>query len=100
MADRYGTVMVGRLKVSHEQFQEAGERWSRERHPAGYLRQDVMLCDDGVTFVMAVFFDTEESYKALADDPAQAEWYESVLMPMLDGEPQWFDGHWRAAMEG
>lgn len=100
MADPYGTVMVARLAASFEDVEASIRLWVDERHVAGFLHEDVMLCDDGVTVVMSVLFSDEASYRALADDPDQAAWWDSVVRPMIDGEPQWFDGHWRVRLDG
>jgi hypothetical protein len=53
-----------------------------------------MLADDGRTMVNVAIFDTKENYMALANDPAQDEWYQKHFAPMLDGDPQWIDGAW------
>ena len=102
--DRYGTVMIGRMREAvddahAEQMADTVREWIRERKVRGFLHEDVMFCDDGSTIVVAVFFDTEENYKTLADDPIQAQWFEEKLAPMLDGPPQWLDGRWRYAFE-
>jgi len=102
--DRYGTVMIGRLRQpmdasSGEAMADTVRQWIRERHVPGFLHEDVMMCDDGSTIVVSVFFDSEDSYKKLADDPMQAQWYEEKLAPMLEGDPQWLDGHWRYAFD-
>lgn len=102
--ERYGTVMIGRLRdgateAQGEQMADTVRRWINERRTPGFLHEDVMMCDDGKTIVVTVFFDSEDHYKALADDPAQDEWYSERLAPLLDGEPQWLDGHWRYAFE-
>jgi antibiotic biosynthesis monooxygenase (ABM) superfamily enzyme len=90
----YGTVMVGRLRVSPEEAMRANDEWAREHHPSGYRRTDVLVGDDGRTVVMAVQFDTKDQYLALADSPEQDEWWRGVMAPMLDGEPTWIDGTW------
>jgi hypothetical protein len=43
--------------------------------------------------------DVDADYRALADDPAQDDWWREKVMPMLDGDPQWFDGHWRMSID-
>ena len=98
MAGGYGTVMIGRLAVPFAEMEQAVRAWVVDRQVPGFRHEDLMLCDDGVTVVMAVHFDSAEQYRALADDPAQAEWFETVARPMIDGEPQWLDGDWRACI--
>lgn len=97
--DRYGTVMIGSLRIPAEEAQELVRTWMDERDVPGFQHEDIMIGDDGKTVVMTVFFDDEASYKALADDPEQARWYEEKMAPALDGQPQWFDGHWRFALD-
>ena len=95
MAEPYGTVMIGRLTAPFSEVEDSIRRWVQERDVPGFDHEDIMLCDDGVTIVMSVFFTDEASYKALADDPVQAEWFENVALPMMEGDPQWLDGHWK-----
>ena len=99
MGQPYGTVMIGQLNTGFADVEAALARWVEERQVPGFRHEDVMLCDDGRTVVMAVRFDSEEEYRALADDPQQAAWYEQVMAPMLVGEPQWLDGTWKASVD-
>jgi hypothetical protein len=97
--DSYGTVMIARLAVAPEDVEASIRSWVQERRVPGFRHEDVMVCDDGVTVVMSVFFDSEADYRALSDDPAQDAWWRDTVMPMLDGDPQWFDGHWRLSID-
>jgi hypothetical protein len=90
----YGTVMIGKLKGDPGEMMRAAEKWNTERQVPGYVRSDTLTGDVGQTIVMAVQFESKEQYVALADDPKQDEWYQSVVAPMLDGEPTWIDGTW------
>ena len=99
MGQPYGTVMIGQLKGDFATVEAEAERWARERQVPGFQHEEMMLCDDGRTVVMAVWFDSAESYRALADDPEQARWYEQVMAPMLDGDPQWLDGSWKVHVD-
>lgn len=99
MGQPYGTVMIGQLNGDFRQVEDAMARWVEERKVPGFRHQEVMLCDDGRTVVMAVRFDSEEAYRALADDPAQDEWYQQVVVPMLSGEPTWMDGSWMVTLD-
>lgn len=99
MSDEYGTVMIAKRAVPFEDIEESLRRWARERQVDGFRHEDVMLCDDGVTVVMAVFFDSKEAYGRLSDDPEQAQWWTDVVQPMIDGEPTWLDGHWRVSLD-
>lgn len=99
MATPYGTVMIARLAVPVEDVEASMRKWVAERRTPGFRHEDVMLCDDGVTCIVRVVFDDKESYQALADDPAQDEWWSTVVQPMLDGDAQWFDGHWVVSID-
>jgi hypothetical protein len=95
MPDPYGTVMIGRLRAPVEDAEELVKKWVDERRVPGFRCEDILIGDDGVTVVMAVQFEDEASYQALADDPMQDEWWSNRMAPLLDGDPQWIDGHWR-----
>lgn len=88
----YGTVMIAKIKGDPEELLEAVNRWRRQA--PGYVRSDALLGDDGQTIVVGVQFDSKDKYLALAASPEQDEWYRSVVVPVLDGEPTWIDGTW------
>jgi hypothetical protein len=50
--------------------------------------------DDGQTVISVVFFESKDAYQRLASDPAQDVFWRERSAPLLDGEPQWFDGTW------
>lgn len=90
----YGTVMIARPSVSIDELRRREQKWEAERSPGiGYVDQWVMAADDG-RLVMAVRFESKERYLALADDPAQDEWWSTEMAPLLDGDPEWIDGEW------
>lgn len=91
----YGTVMIGKLKVSPEDAMRAEREWNEQRQVPGFVRSDFLAADDGQTVVVAVQFESKEQYMALADAPEQDEWWRTVMAPMLDGEPTWIDGTWQ-----
>jgi antibiotic biosynthesis monooxygenase (ABM) superfamily enzyme len=92
----YGTTMIGKLAsgVTADQIRDELTAWEKERNVPGYVSSHIMLADDGRTMVNVAIFDTKENYMALANDPAQDEWYQKHFAPMLDGDPQWIDGAW------
>ena len=55
--------------------------------------------EDGVTIVVTVVFEDEAGYRALSDDPEQAQWWETQMRPLLDADPQWIDGHWALSID-
>jgi hypothetical protein len=90
----YGTVMIAKTKATPDQVKASTERWAKERGPSvGFVDEWLMTADDG-RIVMAVRFESKDAYLALADDPAQNEWWQTEVAPLLDGEPDWIDGHW------
>ena len=91
----YGTVMIGKVRGSVDDMQARVDRWRKERGDGqGYVDQRVLVADDG-RVVVCVRFASKKEYEALADDPAQDEWWRVEMAPMLDGEPEWIDGEWR-----
>ncbi|HLX87862.1 MAG TPA: hypothetical protein VKR22_05355 [Acidimicrobiales bacterium] len=91
----YGTIMIGKLKTpgTGEQLAAASKKWE-ERKVAGFQGSYTLFGDDGTTVVACVVFESKEKYLALADDPAQDEWWQTVMGPMLQSDPQWIDGVW------
>jgi hypothetical protein len=93
----YGTTMIGTLAagVTPDDVRQELKAWETERSVPGYMSSHVLIGDDR-TMVNVVVFESKEAYAALADDPAQDEWYQKHYAPMLDGEPRWIDGDWIA----
>ena len=92
----YGTAMVGTLAngVSAETVKDAIAAWEKDREVAGFVSSHVLMADDGETIVNVAVFESQDSYMALADDPAQDEWWQKHFAPLLSGEPRWIDGSW------
>lgn len=93
--------MIGRLSDGPAPVRAALDAWITERSPhiAGFIDAGLMLTDDGRGVITFARFADRDAYAALADDPAQDEWYRTRLAPALDGDPQWFDGEWLAPPE-
>ena len=89
----YGTVMIATLKGSLEDVRQVTKEWETSRTVPGYVGEDVLVGDDGSTIVVAVRFESAETYKTLADDPAQDEWWTTKMAPLLD-DVRWIDGEW------
>jgi len=90
----YGTVMTGRLRGSFDDAIKELRDWEASRNVPGYVDSQLLLSDDGRTMVNTVRFTDRAAYEALADDPAQARWYEEHMAPLIDGDPTWTDGTW------
>ena len=96
MSGMYGTTMIAPLAdgVTPDELRTSVQEWEKERQVPGYRSNHMLVTDDGKTIVQAVVFDSKEHYMALADDPAQDEWYRTKVAPKLAGEPRWIDGTW------
>lgn len=91
----YGTVMIANIKGSVDEMQARAERWAKERgNAAGYVDQRVLIAGDG-RIVVAIRFDSKAQYEALADDPEQDKWWQTEMVPLLNGDPEWIDGEWQ-----
>lgn len=89
----YGTVMIAKLKGSLDDIRQAMKDWEAAGLPDGWVGEDTMLSDDGETVVTVVRFESKSHYTALADNPAQDEWWRTRMEPLLS-DVQWIDGEW------
>ena len=88
----YGTVAKMRVKAGAEQaFMQVAA--ATESVPiAGVVAVYVYQMDaDSRDFYMTVVFDSQESYVANANSPAQHDRF-MQLMAVLETEPEWHDG--------
>jgi antibiotic biosynthesis monooxygenase (ABM) superfamily enzyme len=92
----YGTVMIGTLKGTAEDLRLAAKEWQAERNVPGFVSSEALVSDDGTTIVNVVKFTDKAAYMALADDPAQDEWWTTKMRPLLAADPQWYDGEWES----
>jgi len=91
----YGTIMIGKLKQpgTAQQLVDAAKAWE-SREVDGFEASYSLESGDGTTVVSCISFESREKYLALADDPAQSEWWRTEMAPLLEGDPQWIDGSW------
>jgi len=91
----YGTIALMRPKAGQEDALKAMfERWWTERRPKvkGAIASTIYRnVNNPAEIMVAVVFDSEENYKANADDPEQDKWYREMVQ-LLEGEPRWIDG--------
>lgn len=87
--------MIAKLKTpgTGQDLVDAGKKWAERKVP-GYEGSWYLLADDDETLVLCASFDSKESYMALANDPAQDEWFQSFIAPIIEGDPRWIDGAW------
>jgi len=92
----YGTIMIGKLAsgASVSDWRKGLEDWKRERNVSGFQGEYTLIGDDGRAIVSCVTFESKDSYRRLADDPAQDKWYQERVAPLLESNPQWIDGTW------
>ena len=91
----YGTIAKFVAKPGQDDtLAQAGKRWESERGHSvpGYLGQFVLTPDNQpeVSYLL-VIFDSPESYRANAADPAQDAFYQEIRQ-LLAGDPEWIDG--------
>jgi quinol monooxygenase YgiN len=91
----FGTIFRMRPKPGQiGAVEEHMRRWQRERRPkvagvvASYLLTSRAHPGD---LVGVAVFDSEEHYRANADDPEQDRWYRD-LRALLEDDPEWNDG--------
>ena len=91
----YGTVMIGRMAdgVSVDDYRKVSEEWRSERTDVDFVDEWALVTDDG-RIVVPVRFASRAAYEALADDPAQDEWWATTMRPLLAADPDWIDGTW------
>jgi hypothetical protein len=94
MVGAYGTVMIGRSSAAVEHLRATVAQWAAQiGTAAGFLDESWLVADDG-RVVACVRFVDRSAYETLAGNPAQAEWWEARLRPLLDDDPEWIDGSW------
>jgi antibiotic biosynthesis monooxygenase (ABM) superfamily enzyme len=88
----YGT--VARLKLQPDKEEEfiAQNAVYKDLNIPGFIATAVYRADAGDgEYWMAVVFDSKESYRANAEDPAQDQRFRQ-LQSLLASEPEWHDG--------
>jgi heme-degrading monooxygenase HmoA len=92
----FGTIATMKVKPGQlDGFKSYMEKWERERgrETNGFKSVTVyQSVDDPNEVMMAVVFESKESYQANADSPEQDKEYREMLN-YLDGEPRWRDGN-------
>lgn len=88
----YGTVARMQIKPGAEaQLMALSKDYSAATVP-GYVGEYVYRMDsEPNTYYMAVMFDSQEAYRANAQDPAQHERF-MKMRALLASDPEWHDG--------
>ena len=88
----YGT--IARMKVlpgKEAEFVAEGEQYKDLNIP-GFIASATYKADSGDNeYWLAVVFESRETYRANADDPAQDERFRKMAV-LLAAEPEWHDG--------
>jgi heme-degrading monooxygenase HmoA len=88
----YGTVARLKLQPGKEaELMAQGEQYKDLNIP-GFIASATYKADSGDNeYWLAVVFESRESYRANAEDPAQDERFQK-MQAILAGEPEWHDG--------
>lgn len=91
----YGTIAIAKPKAGQEQaLVNMLDQWWEERRPKirGAVASTIYRnTENPAELMIAVVFDSKESYMANAEDPEQDRFYRQML-ELLEGEPRWIDG--------
>lgn len=87
----YGTIARMRVKPGKEQELRQTMGSGAEDTPGFVFAHVYRLDDDPQTLMLAVAFDSRESYRANAESPRQHEEY-LAYRELLEGDPEWHDG--------
>lgn len=70
-------------------FMARGQQERDAAHIRGFVASH--LFDAGDDMWVVAIFESEQAYRANADDPAQDTWYRT-MRDMLQSDPEWHDG--------
>jgi heme-degrading monooxygenase HmoA len=91
----FGTIAMAKVKPGQiDALKAEMERWTRERgtQVRGFISTTIyQSTEDPNQLMMAVIFDSRESYMANAESPDQDKEYHAMLQH-LEGPPTWHDG--------
>ncbi len=89
----FGTIAHMHVKPGMaEQFMAYGEQRGQEDPDASVAMIVFQSTDDPNLFYLVVVAESEESYRAVAEDPKTHEQYLQMIQ-YLDSEPIWHDGY-------
>jgi len=94
----FGTIALLKPKAGNEAAVNAEfDRWWAERRPKvkGAIASTLYRnASNPAELMVAVVFESKETYEANANDPEQDTWFREKLVPLLESEPRWIDGDW------
>ncbi len=88
----FGTIAIIKPMAGKEQelVTKLNEWWDTRRNDVrGAIASS--LHRNGAELIMSVVFESEQTYRANASDPAQDKWYQEVRA-LLAEDPKWMDG--------
>jgi heme-degrading monooxygenase HmoA len=88
----YGTIARFKIQPGQEQELLAQDAVYKDLKIPGFIATATYRTDaGGDEYWLAVIFDSKESYRANAEDPAQDERFQK-LRAIMAAEPEWHDG--------
>jgi heme-degrading monooxygenase HmoA len=87
----YGTIAKMRVKPGKEKELERVASGENQATDGFIFAHAYRMDDDPQTVMLAVAFDSRESYRANAESPRQHEGY-LAYRALLEEEPEWHDG--------
>lgn len=87
----YGTIATMRVKPGKEQELQRAMTLEGRDVPGFVFAHIYRMDDDPNTLMLAVAFDSRETYRANAESPEQHAEYETYRA-LLEEEPEWHDG--------
>ncbi len=87
----YGTIAKLRVKPGKEQELRETMGNAGQDTPGFVFAHVYRMDDDPQTLMLAVAFDSRESYRANAESPEQHQEY-LAYRALLDADPEWHDG--------
>ncbi len=81
----YGTVMIGRWNTTIDEIRPLTRQWAESiGRDAGFVDEQVLVADDGR--IAGASGSPTRGLHGFERQPRQAEWWESTMAPLLDGE--------------
>ena len=88
----YGTVARMHVKAgSGDQLAQVARDFEQARVPGFIASYAYQMDADSNEYLLAVVFDSKESYRANAESPEQNARFQD-MMALLEREPEWHDG--------
>ena len=88
----FGTVAIIKPKAGQDQaIVDLLDDWWGKRRQIVRGAISTTIHRNGAELILAVVFESEESYRSNAEDPSQDAWYHEVR-ELMESDPVWMDG--------